>query len=160
VIGTQALLSDDVALPRLGLVIVDEQHRFGVAQRACLGNGTAGAAHLLAVSATPIPRSLALALPGDLDLITLTARPAGGPPPPAVLCAREDERRAAYARLQDALADGGQGFVVCPLREGGKRAGALTAVTQHARLVKALAPARVGLLHGALAPVKKDATLR
>ncbi len=159
-IGTQALLADDVALPQLGLVIVDEQHRFGVAQRARLGRGGGRAPHLLAMSATPIPRSLALARHGDLDLSTLTERPAARPPAAAVLCGSADERRAAYARLAEAIADGRQGFVVCPLRVGGKRSAAVTAVAAHARLVKALAPARVGLLHGALPPAKKDATLR
>ena len=111
------------------------------------------------MSATPIPRSLALARHGDLDLSVLTERPAARPPAAAVLCRTSEERRAAYARLAEAIGDGRQGFVVCAVRAKG-RAGAVTAVAHHARLTKSLAPARVGLLHGALAPPRKEATLR
>jgi len=146
-------------LPRLGLVVVDEQHRFGVAQRGALGL-SGGAPHLLSMSATPIPRSLALALHGDLDASFLTERPGGRPPPTALVCASDDERRAAYARLRDALAAGNQAFVVCPVRQEARRPGAVTAVAQHARLRRALAPARVGLLHGALEAAAKEAALR
>src|SRR5450631_1050448 len=132
-IGTQALLGVAGELPRLGLVIVDEQHRFGVVQRGALGlAGSPQAApdllsapHLLSMSATPIPRSLALALHGDLDSSFLTERPGGRPPPTAIVCGTDDERRAAYARLRDALA-----------------------------------PARVGLLHGALGSAAKEEALR
>ena len=161
-LGTQALLGLAGELPRLGLVVVDEQHRFGVAQRGALGlsGGSRAAPHLLSMSATPIPRSLALALHGDLDASFLTERPGGRPPPTAVVCASDDERRAAYARLRDALGAGNQAFVVCPVREEARRPGAVTAVAQHARLRRALAPARVGLLHGALDAAAKEAALR
>jgi ATP-dependent DNA helicase RecG len=161
-IGTQALLGVAAELSRLGLVIVDEQHRFGVAQRGALAlSGAAGAApHLLSMSATPIPRSLALALHGDLDASFLTGRPGGQPPAPAIVCADPSARTAAYARLRDALAAGGQGFVVCPVREAARRPGAVTAIAQQARLARALAPARVGLLHGALGPDAKEEALR
>jgi ATP-dependent DNA helicase RecG len=161
-IGTQALLGLRGELPRLGLVIVDEQHRFGVAQRGALGRSpSAGAApHLLSMSATPIPRSLALALHGDLDASFLTERPSGRRPATAVVCDGPPAREAAYARLRDALADGAQAFVVCPVREEARRPGAVTAIAEHARLCRKLAPARVGLLHGALAPAEKEAALR
>jgi ATP-dependent DNA helicase RecG len=161
-IGTQALLSVAGQIPRLGLVIVDEQHRFGVAQRGALGlsGGLQPAPHLLSMSATPIPRSLALALHGDLDASFLTERPGGRTPPTAIVCGTEDERRAAYARLLDALAAGNQAFVVCPVRQEARRPGAVTAVAQHARLRRALAPARVGLLHGALDAAAKEEALR
>jgi ATP-dependent DNA helicase RecG len=158
-LGTQALLGVAGELPRLGLVVVDEQHRFGVAQRGALGLA-GGSPHLLSMSATPIPRSLALALHGDLDASFLTERPGGRPPPTAIVCASDDERRAAYARLRDALAAGNQAFVVCPVRQEARRPGAVTAVAQHARLRRALAPARVGLLHGALEAAAKEAALR
>ena len=149
-------------LPRLGLVIVDEQHRFGVAQRGALGlsGGSLATPHLLSMSATPIPRSLALALHGDLDASFLTERPGGRPPPTAIVCGTDDERRAAYARLRDALAEGNQAFVVCPVRQEARRPGAVTAIAQHARLRRALAPARVGLLHGALGAAAKEKALR
>jgi ATP-dependent DNA helicase RecG len=167
-IGTQALLGVAGELPRLGLVIVDEQQRFGVVQRGALGlSGGAKAApdrlstpHLLSMSATPIPRSLALALHGDLDASFLTERPGGRPPPTAIVCGTDDERRAAYARLRDAVAEGSQAFVVCPVRQEARRPGAVTAVAQHARLRRALAPARVGLLHGALGAAAKEEALR
>ncbi len=161
-IGTQALLGVAGELPRLGLVVVDEQHRFGVVQRGALGlsGGSRTAPHLLSMSATPIPRSLALALHGDLDASFLTERPGGRLPPTAIVCASDDERRAAYARLRDALAAGNQAFVVCPVRQEARRPGAVTAIAQHARLRRALAPARVGLLHGALGAAAKEEALR
>ena len=160
-IGTQALLSAEVMLPRLGLVVVDEQHRFGVAQRGALGlTRGGGAPHLLSMSATPIPRSLALALHGDLDASTLTERPGGRTTAAAVVCVGAEERAAAYGRLREAVADGAQGFVVCPLRETGRRPGAVTAIAAHARLRRELTPARVGLLHGGLHAAAKEAALR
>jgi ATP-dependent DNA helicase RecG len=189
-VGTHALLSDDVRLPRLGLVIVDEQHRFGVSSRARLGrddrpNGSSP--HLLSMSATPIPRSLALALHGDMDASFLVERPAGRLPAATTLCLTAAERDAAYARLRDAVAAGEQAFVVCPVREKGAsesgelgstgaiaggvepsqgstsnrhRRGGVTAVAQHARLARELRPARVGLLHGGLSSGDKEAALR
>jgi len=165
-IGTHALLSGDVRLPRLGLVIVDEQHRFGVSARARLGRdeGMPGSTptltpHLLSMSATPIPRSLALALHGDLDASFLVERPPGRSPAATTLCMTAAERDVAYARLRDAVAAGEQAFVVCPVREVGSRGG-VTAVAQHARLARELRPARVGLLHGGLSSAAKDAALR
>ena len=160
-VGTQALLDAAGRLPRLGLAIVDEQHRFGVGVRAALARGNgAGVPHLLSMSATPIPRSLALALHGDLDASFLTERPHGRAAAPAAVCAGAGERRAAYGRLREAIGEGRQAFVVCPVRETARRADAVTAVAQHARLVRELRPARVGLLHGALDPDVKEQTLR
>jgi ATP-dependent DNA helicase RecG len=159
-VGTQALLGEDVELPGLGLVIVDEQHRFGVADRARLGERSARAPHLLAMSATPIPRSLALALHGDLDASFLDQRPAGRHAPAAFPCLEAGEREAAYARLREEVAAGRQAFVVCAVREEARRPSAVTAVAHHARLARQLAPSRVGLLHGALRPGAKEAVLR
>jgi ATP-dependent DNA helicase RecG len=140
---------------------VDEQHRFGVTVRAALARGRAGGVpHLLSMSATPIPRSLALALHGDLDCSFLTERPAGRAPAAAAVCIGADERRAAYGRLREAVAEGRQAFVVCPVRESARRDDAVTAVAQHARLCRELRPARVGLLHGALDADVKEQTLR
>jgi ATP-dependent DNA helicase RecG len=112
------------------------------------------------MSATPIPRSLALALHGDLDASFLTERPGGRAAARAAVCLGAEERRAAYGRLRDAIADGRQAFVVCPVREAARRGDSVTAVAQHARLLRELAPARVGLLHGALAADDKERTLR
>ena len=159
-VGTQALLDAAARLPRLALAIVDEQHRFGVGVRAALARGDgAGLSHLLSMSATPIPRSLALALHGDLDASFLTERPQGRAAATAAVCTGAAERRAAYGRLREAIGEGRQAFVVCPVRETARRADAVTAVAQHARLVRELRPARVGLLHGALAPDAKERAL-
>ncbi len=155
-IGTHALLRAGLDPMRLGLAVVDEQHRFGVAQRARLAAG----AHVLAMSATPIPRSLALVLHGDLEASFLTERPAGRRAAPAVVCAGADARAAAWERLRDAIGSGAQAFVVCPAREEARRAGAVTALAAHARLARVLAPARVGLLHGALPSAAKERALR
>jgi len=155
-VGTHALLGAGLDPARLGLAVVDEQHRFGVAQRARLSAG----AHLLAMSATPIPRSLALALHGDLDASFLSERPAGRQAAPALVCATDAARSAAWDRLRDALGAGEQAFVVCPVREEARRAGAVTALAAHARLARSLAPVRVGLLHGALAAPAKERALR
>jgi ATP-dependent DNA helicase RecG len=160
VVGTQALLGKALVLPRLGLVIVDEQHRFGVQDRARLGRDPDRAPHLLTLSATPIPRSLALALHGDLDASFLTERPGGRRPATAAVCVTGDDKRAAYARLAEAVADGQQAFVVCPVREHARRPGAVTAIAQHARLARSLAPARLGLLHGALGAAEQEQVLR
>jgi ATP-dependent DNA helicase RecG len=112
------------------------------------------------MSATPIPRSLALALHGDLDASFLLERPSGRPPPEAVPCLTDAEREAAYGRVRDAVAAGRQAFVVCAVREESRRPGAVAAVAHHRRLAAALAPARVGLLHGELAAAGKEAALR
>ena len=161
-VGTQALLDAAARLPRLALAIVDEQHRFGVGVRAALARGDGagtGLSHLLSMSATPIPRSLALALHGDLDASFLTERPQGRAAAMAAVCTGAAERRAAYGRLREAIGEGRQAFVVCPVRETARRADAVTAVAQHARLVRELRPARVGLLHGALSPDAKERAL-
>jgi len=141
--------------------VVDEQHRFGVAQRGALGLARGGGVpHLLSMSATPIPRSLALALHGDLDASYLTERPGGRRTAAAVVCVGPEERAAAYGRLREAVADGAQGFVVCRARETARRPGAVTAIAAHARLRRELHPARVGLLHGGLEAGAKDTALR
>ena len=164
VIGTHAVLDAALPFPDLRLVVVDEQHRFGVAQRARArrrheGPGAA-MPHLLALSATPIPRTLALARHGDLDASILHERPAGRRAPATLVCRGADEKRAAYARLVEAVAAGRQAFVVCPVRERARRAGAVTAIGHAGVLGRRLAPARVGLLHGALASAAKDDVLR
>jgi ATP-dependent DNA helicase RecG len=162
VVGTQAVLDRALAFADLRLVVVDEQHRFGVTQRAAARRrgGDGPPPHLLVVSATPIPRTLALARHGDLDASLLDERPAGRRPPSAVVCRGADETRAAYDRLRDEIARGRQAFVVCAVRERARRAGAVTALGRFVDLRRRLAPARVGLLHGALAPAEKEDVLR
>jgi ATP-dependent DNA helicase RecG len=164
VVGTQATLDPALVFPELRLVIVDEQHRFGVSQRAAARRrgAPAGAAlpHLLVLSATPIPRTLALARHGDLDASVLGERPAGRRAPATRVCRGADEKRAAYDRLRDELGRGHQAFVVCHVRERARRVGAVTAIGHYGELRRRLAPARVGLLHGALASSEKERVLR
>ena len=156
-VGTHALLQESLKVERLALAIVDEQHRFGVRQRAALRRAggwipdekTGTVPHLLVLSATPIPRSLALTAYGDLDLVTLDESPPGrqrrGDPHLGV---GEAARREALAAVKAAVAAGGQGFVVCPAiieQKQGRRASVLSRFRE---LRPLLAPARVGLLHG------------
>jgi ATP-dependent DNA helicase RecG len=164
VVGTHAVIDPSLVLADLRLVVVDEQHRFGVAQRAAAlrrgGDAATPLPHLLVLSATPIPRTLALARHGDLDASILDERPAGRVAPATVVCRGEAERRAAYERLREEVARGRQAFVVCPVRERAKRAGAVTAIGHYGALRRSLAPTRVGLLHGAMASEDKERVLR
>jgi ATP-dependent DNA helicase RecG len=153
-VGTHALLEQGLKVPRLALAIVDEQHRFGVRQRAALrrtggwlpDQKTGMVPHLLVLSATPIPRSLALTAYGDLDLVTLDQSPPGRQIVATHLGVGETARREALAAVKAAVAAGGQGFVVCPaIAEQGRRASVLSRFRE---LRPLLAPVRVGLLHG------------
>jgi ATP-dependent DNA helicase RecG len=151
-IGTHAALADDVRLPRLGLAVVDEQHRFGVLQRL-RARDKAERPHLLALSATPIPRSLALALFGDLACTRLAGRPSGRPPPTAVV----SEAAPAFAALREAVRRGERAFVVYPTVAGE----AAPAVEREGRkLVKPGGPLHglaVAFLHGAQKAPERDA---
>jgi len=173
IVGTHALLENRVRLSNLALAIVDEQHRFGVRQRARLRRVDSGengwqigaqngmVPHLLVLSATPIPRSLALTLYGDLDLVTLDALPPGRKPILSQVCIGEAEREGAYAAVKQAVAMGGQALVVCPAigeGEGGGRT-RVSAVALARTLRASLHPARVGVLHGKLAAERQRAVL-
>jgi ATP-dependent DNA helicase RecG len=163
IVGTHALLEDGLRLRHLALAIVDEQHRFGVRQRARLrraGKGeydwkiaaqTGMVPHLLVLSATPIPRTLALTMYGDLDLVTLDALPPGRQPVETRLCVGDEQDRA-YRFVADAVASSGQAFVVCPaIVESGDGPRGTSVVTLAKRLRSELAPARIAVLHGQLA---------
>ena len=147
VVGTHALIQEDVALPRLGLAVVDEQHRFGVRQRSALRERArtrapdAGsdppddppACHLLVMTATPIPRSLALTLYGDLDLSVIDEMPPGRAPI-ETRWLDGGARRAAFDRLRAALDAGRQGFVICPLVEGSEAVASRAATEEYERI--------------------------
>ena len=166
VVGTHALLSDKVEFARLGLVITDEQHRFGVAQRAALAaKGTDP--HLLVMSATPIPRTLALIIYGDLDVSVLDELPPGRQPV-ETFAVGTDKRERAYAYVRKHIEAGRQGYVVCPLvedqeeDENGLPAEApLASATAFADRLRegALFGCRVGLLHGRLKAADKEAVM-
>ena len=125
VVGTHALIEDDVVFDRLAVAVVDEQHRFGVRQRAALDRkGTEGLApHVLHMTATPIPRTLALTEYGDLDVTRLRELPRGRRPIATHVAASAAERARAYERIREELRAGRQAYVVCPLVEesGGAR---------------------------------------
>ena len=163
-VGTQALLADRVALPDLRLAIIDEQHRFGVAQRARLRKRdeaeTGTVPHLLVMTATPIPRTLAFTLYGDLDLSVLDELPPGRQPVRTRVLEGGTARSVAESEIRAAVSSGRRVFVVCPVREISAREGGVTAVDRQRELVATLAPARVGLVHGEMDARTKDATLR
>jgi ATP-dependent DNA helicase RecG len=162
-VGTQALLSEGVSFARLGLVVVDEQHRFGVEQRQVLAEATSReggeSAHLLYMTATPIPRTLALTDYGDLAVSTLRHRPPGRVPVETIW-SPESDREAAYERVRAALREGRQAYVICPLVEEGAAAEARAATVEAERLTAGpFAAFRVGLAHGAQRTEEKRAVM-
>ncbi|MCB0872965.1 MAG: ATP-dependent DNA helicase RecG [Actinobacteria bacterium] len=163
VVGTQALLSEGVTMHRLGLLVVDEQHRFGVEQRHTVAvralDETARAAHILYMTATPIPRTLALTNYGDLTVSSIRGRPAGRGPV-TTRWVRESGREDAYADLRAELRDGGQVYVVCPLVDGGDAAEARAATQEADRLREGpFREFQVGLVHGAMKADEKRAAM-
>jgi ATP-dependent DNA helicase RecG len=161
-VGTHALIQEGVRFRRLGLAVADEQHRFGVLQRAALQRlGAEGAGlDVLVMSATPIPRTLALTLYGDLAISTLDELPPGRTPIRTELV-REGQRDRMYARIRREVAAGRQAYVVYPLVEESEKS-ALRAATTMARKLAAgpLAGLRLDLLHGRMKPDEKDAVMR
>jgi len=165
VVGTHALIQEGVHFDRLGLVVVDEQHRFGVRQRMALVEeraAGAGAAppDVLIMSATPIPRSLAMTLYGDLDLSVLDELPPGRKPVRTLL-RYPSRREEVYAFLHDELAAGRQAFIVYPLVAESEKVDLLSATEEWARLSTEVFPERrIGLLHGQLSGDEKDRVMR
>jgi ATP-dependent DNA helicase RecG len=159
-IGTHALFQAGVAFQRLGLVITDEQHRFGVAQRAAL-SAKGKNVHTLVMSATPIPRTLSLILYGDLDLSVVDELPAGRQPV-ATYCIDSAKRARAMGFIRRHLDAGQQAYIVCPLVEESDGAVDLrSAVAYKDELADGeFAGYRVGLLHGRMKPKDKDDVMR
>jgi ATP-dependent DNA helicase RecG len=155
-VGTHALFQDDVAFDRLRLAVIDEQHRFGVAERLRL-QAKGHATHLLAMSATPIPRTLELTVYGDLDVSRIDEKPPGRTPVAtrAVPMGRVDE---VEARLRAATAEGAQAFWICPLVSESELVDLKAAETRAAELRQRIGPG-VGLIHGKLPPAEKDAVM-
>ena len=158
VVGTHALIEDTVDFSKLGLVIIDEQHRFGVAQRLALrqkGNNP----HQLMMSATPIPRTLAMSYFADLDCSVIDELPPGRTPIRTRLVSdmRRDE---VIAAIRSAIAAGEQCYWVCPLVEESETLELQTAIDTHALLSETLTDYRVGLVHGRLKADEKAATMR
>jgi len=154
VVGTHALVEDGGAFRSLGLVIVDEQHRFGVRQRqALVGKGTNP--HMLAMTATPIPRTLALSVFGDLELSLLNELPPGRQPIRTILV-RPERRGEAYEYLRTQVKSGRQAFVIFPLVEESERVEARAATAEFERLKRQFPDLRLALVHGRLTPREKD----
>ena len=157
-VGTHALLTPDVTFRRLGFVITDEQHRFGVEQRAALGEKGKGP-HILVMSATPIPRTLALMIYGDLDVSVLDELPPGRKPV-KTYAVTGDKRERALGYVRAHLDKGLQGYIVCPLVEEGDTP--MAAAEEYAEMLRqgAFRDYRVGLLHGRMRPREKEEVMR
>ena len=185
VVGTHALLSDQVSFADLGLVVVDEQHRFGVDQREALrlkgaGPDGRGSPHVLVLTATPIPRTVAMTVFGDLDVSTIAELPAGRAPIVSHVVPLADRpawEARVWERLGEELAQGRQGFVVCPVIEvsttgelaeeqpqqaeaDAPPAAAVLPTVERLRAHPQLAGRRIEPLHGRMSPDEKDATMR
>ena len=153
-VGTHALLDEDEGFHRLGLAIVDEQHRFGVRQRSALLAKGANP-HLLVMTATPIPRTLALSVYGDLDLSIINELPPGRLPIKTAMIPPE-KRMEAYGFLRRQVRLGRQGFIIFPLVEESERIEARAATAEHERLQRQFPDLRLALVHGRLSPREKD----
>jgi ATP-dependent DNA helicase RecG len=157
--GTNALVQQSVGFDRLGLVVVDEQHRFGVGQRAALRE-KGDSPHMLVMTATPIPRTLQLTVFGDLDITVIDEMPPGRPEvktwrvtPP--------QRKQSYDFLRKKIAEGRQAYVICPLVEESEAIASKAAVQEHERLQREVFPdLRLGLLHGRMTPSDKESVMR
>jgi ATP-dependent DNA helicase RecG len=157
VVGTHALIQEGVDFGRLGLIIIDEQHRFGVAQRLALRQ-KGQAPHQLMMSATPIPRTLAMSYYADLDVSTLDELPPGRVPVRTRL-ARNERRPEVVEYVRRRVREGRQAYWVCPLIEESETLQLETALNTHARLAEALPELRLGLLHGRLKSAEKQAVM-
>jgi len=154
VIGTHALIEDPVTFTNLQLVVVDEQHRFGVEQRAAL-RSKGDNPHLLVMTATPIPRSLALTIYGDLDLSVIDEMPPGRQPISTYLL-KPQERERAYSLIRGQILQGHQAFIVYPLIEESENFTAKAAVDEFMHIKELFPEYQVGLLHGKMRPDEKE----
>jgi len=155
VIGTHALIEDPVLFKDLQFIVIDEQHRFGVQQRAALRNKGV-APHLLVMTATPIPRSLALTVFGDLDLSVIDQMPSGRKPINTYML-RPQERERAFTVIRGQIERGKQAFIVYPLIDENEKVEARAAVDDFEKLSKEVFPdLKLGLLHGRMKPAEKD----
>ena len=160
VIGTHALLTEAVTFHKLGLVVIDEQHRFGVEQRQKLKQKAERLPHLLSMTATPIPRTLALTVYGDLDISVIDTLPPNRQPV-ATKVVKASDRAVAYGFIDKQIAAGRQVFVVCPLIEESDTVGSASVTAEVERLRKGpFTHRRIGMVHGKLKPAERDAVMR
>jgi ATP-dependent DNA helicase RecG len=155
IIGTHALIQKEVGFPNLSLVVVDEQHRFGVEQRSALRQKGFNP-HVLVMTATPIPRTLALTLYGDLDLSVIDELPPGRQVVKTKWL-KPEQRDSAYAFLRRQVSEGRQAFIICPLVEESEVIQAKAAVAEYERLSGEVFPdLKLGLIHGRMSAAEKD----
>ena len=154
VIGTHAIIQKNVKFHRLGLAVIDEQHRFGVEQRSALRQKGTNP-HVLVMTATPIPRTLALTLYGDLDLSIIDELPPGRQLI-KTRWLRPDQRESAYHFIRQQIKNGRQAFVICPLVEESEAVQAKAAVAEYEQLVEVFPDLHLGLLHGRMSSEEKD----
>ena len=162
IVGTHALFQEGVSFKNLGLVVIDEQHRFGVHQRMALrekGMGDAGHPHQLVMTATPIPRTLAMAAYADLDVSIIDELPPGRQPVKTVAIP-ETRRDEIIQRVRAACASGQQAYWVCPLIEESEALDYEAAQASYEMLTAALPELRVGLVHGRMRPAEKERGMR
>jgi len=154
-VGTHALLEDAVEFPNLGLIVIDEQHRFGVKQRARL-KAKSMTPELLTMTATPIPRTLALTMHGDLDVSEIDELPPGRKPVETKLL-RPSEKKQAYSLMKEQIDKGRQAYIVFPLIEESESLSAKAATQEYEKLKEGVFKEyRLGLMHGKLKPQEKD----
>ncbi len=159
IIGTHALIQEDVDFHKLGMVVIDEQHRFGVMQRATL-RGKGISADVLVMTATPIPRTLAMTVYGDLDVSVIDEMPPGKKPVHTVLVS-ESRREKVYQTISAELAKGHQAFIVYPLVEQSENLDLKDATNMAQHLQKDIFPdSRIGLIHGKMKEKEKDDVMR
>jgi ATP-dependent DNA helicase RecG len=161
IVGTHAVIEDKVKFAKLGLAVIDEQHRFGVAQRLALRNKLKAMdlePHMLMMSATPIPRTLAMTYFADLDVSTIDELPPGRSPIVTKVFT-ESKRHDVIDKIRGAVGDGAQVYWVCPLVEESEAVDLRNATETHAELSEALPGAAVGLLHGRMSPADKAAVM-
>lgn len=158
-VGTHALIQDDVIFDKLALVITDEQHRFGVEQRAKLANKSAYEPDVLVMTATPIPRTLALTVYGDLDVSVMKGMPPGRKSI-KTLCYTDDKRREVYAGMVRQIKAGHQAYIVCAVIEPGEMPGVRAAAEVYEELKRTfLKDIPCALLHGKMKPAEKEAVM-
>lgn len=160
IIGTHALIQEKVDMHKLGLIVIDEQHRFGVDQRKSLQAKAGHAPHVLSLTATPIPRSLALTLYGELDISVIAQKPPGRAPITTKICS-PNSRPQLYRDIDRQVDEGRQVFIVCPLIAESDDLAVQSAESMHERLSKhEFKHRRVGLLHGKIKTEDKDAVMK
>ncbi|MFQ6000196.1 MAG: ATP-dependent DNA helicase RecG [Anaerolineae bacterium] len=158
VVGTHALIQEGVEFHDLALAVIDEQHRFGVRQRSALRQKGHNP-HVLVMTATPIPRTLALTLYGDLDISIIDELPPGRKKITTKWMAPR-ERERAYAFIRSQVEEGNQAFIICPLVEESEKINAKAAVEEHERLQSIFPDLRLGLIHGRMSAPEKEAVMR